>query len=125
MAGCVPARRARLWLDMAKNFEKFISQLEKKVAAELARPSRLKLFVTVLALVISWLSASRRRAEKNGRFPVLPRFLGAIIFLHATSCFSQNAVSTGSLSGTLRDPGGAMVPNVAVEVFGDDYRPAK
>ena len=108
--GCV-------WIS-GKKLEKFISQLEKKVAAELARPSRLSFF-TVLALVVSWLSASRRRAGKNGRFPVQPRFLGAII-LSATSCFSQNAVSTGSLSGVLRDPGGAMVPNVAVEVFGDD-----
>ena len=91
---------------------------EKKVAAELAWPNRLS-FVTELTLVISWLSASRRRAGKNGRFPVQVRFLGAII-LSATSCFAQNAVSTGSLSGTLRDPRGAMVPNVAVEVFGDD-----
>ena len=82
--GCV-------WIS-GKKLEKFISQLEKKVAAELAWPNRLS-FVTELTLVISWLSASRRRAGKNGRFPVQVRFLGAII-LSATSCFAQNAVST-------------------------------
>ena len=46
--------------------------------------------------------------------------LCAASFLAVTCAFPQNAVSSGSLSGTLLDPKGAVLENVAVELSSDD-----
>ena len=47
-------------------------------------------------------------------------FFCLTIFLAVACAFSQNAVSSGSLSGTLLDPKGAVLENVAVELSSDD-----
>lgn len=46
-------------------------------------------------------------------------FFGLGVLLGVSCLFSQNAVSTGSLSGTLHDPSGAVTPNVTVVLTND------